>query len=363
MTNVVRYATDPTGSNPDNLVSGEVVVLSNRPIRAFAPKYGPFYVNSLIVYDKATGATVPSSGYKVPMICQEPTLRYGEAIADAVIVTDQSVSSEIYVTYQALGGTYQNNVDNIVQIFESWANDNRNIDYDTGVFNKPLEFPPSQHAHFLSDIFGFEPIVFELERIVQALMVGNNIGYEQIIQALLANTLTEADIDSGNVSAKVVTYDMFVYALRRLGATLFTVKPESNTIFNGRSCWVSVKSTQDDENDILYWTIEHITTTPDDFVVGSGLVQMTDGDGRFMVQVRLDTQPEEEEHFRVVLRKGSQSGVVLAKSKTMTLPKHASHRNDRIIDGMRFMNISSPRIRRTVRTIAGNRAAWTGQLS
>ena len=119
-----RYPEDPTGVNPDNLVSGEIHQLSNRPIRVAVPKYAPFFTDSLIVYDGLTQQPlVRGQDYKIPTISREATLRFGKEIADAILIENSNVSDEIRITYQVLGGVHQNNIDNIVNIYEQFVND------------------------------------------------------------------------------------------------------------------------------------------------------------------------------------------------------------------------------------------------
>lgn len=364
MATLHRYPLDASGVNPNNFISGEVHNLSTREIRVAVPKYGPFFSDSVVVYDGVSMRKLDKNvDYRIPTISQELSLRYGQEIADTILIENRDVSGMIRVSYQVLGGDYQNNISNIVQIFEAWVNDNRSLDWTTAVYGKPSTFPPSEHAHYLADVFGFEPIVFELERMVQAISIANSQGYELLYQGLKNHVVSEEDIDKGLVSDRLMTFERFLQALECYNFNSIKVTPAAMNVFNGKSLWVKVEASNAPINEVYYWSIEHIGTSNQDFITASGIVTLTNGVGEFMLQVANTETSEKDELFRIVLKRRNQDGVVLFRSRPLTLIQHRSSRKGRIIDGLIYPNTRSTRVRQSARALCANRGLWLHTFS
>lgn len=364
MTTLHRYPLDPTGVNPNNFISGEVHTLSARQIRVAVPKHGPFFSDSVVVYDGVSMQRLNRGvDYRIPTISQELSLRYGQEIAETLLIENQSVSSTIRVSYQALGGEFQNNIDSIVQIFEAWVNDNRSVDWSSAVFGKPNTFPPAPHPHYLADVFGFEPITFELERIVQAIGMANAEGYELLYKGLKGHTVSEEDVANGVVSDKYVSFERLLQALQCYNFNSIKLTPERTSIFNGKSFWVKVEASNAPLSEVYHWSIEHIGTSNADFITASGIVTLTNGVGEFMVQVASSGQSEKDELFRLVLKRHNQDGVVLMRSYPLTLVQHRSARRNRIIEGLLYANTRSTRVRQSARVLTANRGLWQHTFS
>lgn len=359
-----RYPEDPTGVNPDNFISGEVHTLSDRPIRVIVPRYAPFFVKSVIIYDGLTmQPLIKGSDYRIPTISQELSLKYGEAIADAILIENPSVSSDVRISYQAVGGDYQNNIDNIVNIYEALMNDVRLVDWETGVYGKPAQYPPTLHPHWLSDISGFEPLVFEMERIAQAIMLGNTPAFDMILAAIRAMAVSEAEIDLGAPVAKFMTQERLLYALDKYNYNSMTITPVSAKLLNGRSQWFEVKCTNVPDQVTYYWTIAHEGTDQADFEANSGLVTLVNGVGRFMVQSVKDRHAEDEEYFRVQVRRSGILGLVMATSRVMTLLAHRAIGDSGILEALRISCMNSPRLGMTAKTHGIQRRSWTARFN
>jgi len=359
-----RYSEDPTGANPDNLVSPELHSLTNRKIRVIIPKYAPFFTKDLALYDNLTQRRlVAGTDYRIPVISREATLRYGLEVADAILIENTDVASQVRIGYQCVGGDIQNNIDNIVNIYESFLNDNRSVDWVTGLLGKPTEYPPSEHAHYLSEVFGFEPIVFELERIAQAITLGNAPAFEGILQAMKEQIVTEADIDSGKAVAKYMTLERMIYALDKFNFNTMTMTPNEVSLANGKSQWFEVAATNVADKVSYFWTIKHEGTMPADFAANSGNVSLVNGKGSFMIQVVKSQASENDETFRLELRKGGVLGHVLMTTPAMTLKGHSSYYDDRILEAVRIEDINSPRLRLTAKTHAAHKGAWNADFN
>ena len=312
---VYRYAEDPTGTNPDNYVTAELHELSEKPVRVIVPTYGLFYTESLRLYDQVTmRPLVHMQDYRVPIINQEASLKFGKEIGDAILIENIEVSNKVLISYQVLGGVYQNNISTITSIFETWLNDNRGVDWLTGVFGKPNEYPPAPHPHWMTDLFGFETFNFMLERIVQAIMMGNTGAFDDLILAIERRIVSEPEIDVAEPVKRVVSLQRLLYALDKLNYNSMTLTPESYDLRRGRDLWFDLKVTNMPEDPQLYWTIEHGTTENGDFSWESGVVILNRGVARFKIHSERTLGQVPGRTFRLNIRKNGAQGHVLARS-------------------------------------------------
>lgn len=189
----IKYPLDPTGISPANLVVGEAKTLGNTKIRVFGMLYGPFFTESLVVKDAANGRVlIRDVDYYATEMYQLPTEMYGKEICAIVIITNQTVSANVTVDYQVLGGEFSYSYDAIVQLITKLNLDNRPVAWGS-LIDKPDAFEPAPHLHDAGDVYGMEYIVVALERVVQAIQIGSLGGESKIygyidsqVQALYA---------------------------------------------------------------------------------------------------------------------------------------------------------------------------------
>lgn len=204
---------DLTGTNSSNRIIDEPHSLSNRPTRSFAPKLGPFFAESAVIMD---GATVLSRGqdYQFVELHQELTLKTGKEVCSVGLIINPNVSSNIIMTYQAVGGHYQYSDEPIANLYQSVINDNRAVDWVNDVFNKPTEYNPTIHRHLLDDVFGFEPIVDHLERLKRAVTLGQTTIVLEIVNSLLSKFKCK-ELPKVLPSNKLIQYDALLFFLSR----------------------------------------------------------------------------------------------------------------------------------------------------
>lgn len=349
-----RYPEDLTGTNPDNLVTGELHSLSDRPIRVVVPKYGPFYVDdTLVLFDNFTQRPlIRGTDYRVPMIVQEATLRTGKEVGDAILIENPSVSPQIRISYQNLGADYQSNIENIVRIYESYLDDNRSVDWLEGIYGKPNSFPPSPHPHYLSDLFGFEPMTVQMERIAQAILLGNTPAFEQFLKSVDSKMATLEEMEAGEPLKKFVTLEGMLHVLDKYNFNTIIMEPNYWELRNGGTLWFDVFATNIMDEDRYYWTIEHTTSSEADFVANSGVVSMVHGEGRFSIQASLDIEAEPEERFKVALRRNSPTGQIVATTRPIPLIDHRARLPVTIQQSMMVCCERSPQVRRTAKLLS-----------
>lgn len=210
--NAIPLDLDPSGQNPDNLISNEPYSLSSRQTRSIATKMGPFFAKSLVIRD-GTRELNRGTDYQVVELHQEATLLYAQEIASIVLIINPAVSSTGTISYQALGGHYASNSAPIANLYETVINDNRPVDW-VNVLNKLVEYPPSIHRHLLEDIYGFEPVVDYLERIKSAITLGQTDVLLSIIRELTSGFACK-ELPKVLPSSKMMAYDSMLYFLSR----------------------------------------------------------------------------------------------------------------------------------------------------
>ena len=176
---VLRYPLDPTGSNPNNLVTGEIQTMPARTVRAIAPDYGAFYSDSLVITDNATNQVLTASQYYAAEMYSLPSYEFGQEICSIIMITDPTVSSSVSLQYQCLGGEYQTAQTAIIQQIYNLNLDDRPAAWPA-IIGKPDAFPPSAHLHDAGDLYGFEYVTNALDRIRAAILLGDDASHDAI---------------------------------------------------------------------------------------------------------------------------------------------------------------------------------------
>lgn len=178
--NRIRYEFDKSGTNPNNLVSGESHVLSDRLKRVFMPKHAHFYCQSVVIRDKKTGSIVPKTSYSFDDESETIAMLTGKAAASIIIIHDSTVSKNITIDYQVVGGQYSSvDVKALVNRLNNIDLDNRPVSWNN-IFNKPKAYNPTEHLHPLWQTFGYENLVYVVERLVQATLTGDEASHTVI---------------------------------------------------------------------------------------------------------------------------------------------------------------------------------------
>ena len=77
-----RYLEDLTGTSPNNKVVGDIYSLSIKDVRAVATRYGPFFGESIVVYDDVNNIPlVKNKDYSLVGLLLELTERTGKGIS------------------------------------------------------------------------------------------------------------------------------------------------------------------------------------------------------------------------------------------------------------------------------------------
>lgn len=320
-TPLIRYPEDFTGINPNNKIVDEIKpLLSDKRYRAAAPTYGPFFAESIVIYDNGNNRLlVRGVDYNCAELLQEASIKVGKEIYNLIIIDTNLVSSTVRITYQALGGYWQFNAEAIVNLYEAFINDDRPVDW-LNVLNKPIWYVPTLHNHYLSEIYGFETLTNAIERLRNAVILSDVPAFEAVLDYVRARVLDKAtfeDIDLGLPENKVITLETLMYSLTKFNFNTFSISPSKTFLIPNQQTSYVVTTTNIDDDTSLYWTLEHIDTTSDDFFTTSGIAVVNDNKCNLSIVPKVASVTENNERFRIQLRRNSVSGPVIFTSNIM----------------------------------------------
>ncbi len=200
---VWNYDKDLSGTNPNNLVSGEVHNIPAVNGRAFATDNGPFYSDSVVVKVKDTGVTLTRGvDYKCLYLYADATAASGKSVTAVIQIVNASVIGDVLVDYQVVGGEFSSNAYALEEAIAALEIDNRAITW-INVLNKPAVFPPEPHLHAATDLYGFEYLVDAINDMIQAILLGDTTSHDQIY--LRMATIKKQLQDDYN--AKIATFN------------------------------------------------------------------------------------------------------------------------------------------------------------
>jgi hypothetical protein len=206
---IIKYPLDLTGTSPENNVLGELHTLEPGINRAAIPRYGAFFTESLVVLDTDTGeALIPNDQYVPIMYYADPSERTGKEVCAGIIVTDQTVSSELSINYQVVGGDYANITQVILDLIANLNLDSREVMWGD-LLGRPDAFPPDKHLHDLGDLYGFEYVVQALDEVRQAILYGDQASHQEL------RDMIDARYQSALVRAEEVRAEAQVHADRQ----------------------------------------------------------------------------------------------------------------------------------------------------
>lgn len=181
----VKYPLDKTGTSITNKVVGEIREINSTRERAFVPAAGPFYADSMVITNNATGKVlVPVDDYILCQPFQQAALRTGKDV-ECVIWLKTDVPIEVKIDYQVVGGEYSFNIDALLQMIQEIDLDGRPVTWGS-IIGRPTAYPAAPHIHDIGDTYGWEYVVFQLEGIRNAILVGDEASHDELRQQMQA---------------------------------------------------------------------------------------------------------------------------------------------------------------------------------
>ncbi len=179
MPKIVQYPLDLTATSPTNLIVGEERDIFVNTERAFVPVAGSFYAESFKIVDADTDVPlVPVDDYVLAQPHSQAALRSGRDVQSVVVLKIQAPRRVRY-QYQAVGGEYSWNLEALVNLISELNLDERPVKWGS-IVGRPLSYPPAPHMHDIGDTYGWEYVVWELERISNAILVGDEASHDEL---------------------------------------------------------------------------------------------------------------------------------------------------------------------------------------
>lgn len=201
----IRYEFDKSGRNPNNLVSEEGHVLNDREVRIISPRHAHFYIESVVIKDKKTNQVVPRASYFFDDTSETIAGLTGLGAASTIVLVDKTVSKNISVTYQAVGGQFTSiDIPALQNKLNSLNLDNRPVSW-LNIANKPDAFPPAEHFHPIWQTYGYEGLIYVIERLIKATLIGDEESHNVIWEAIggfdakLEKLKNKVDVDVANL--------------------------------------------------------------------------------------------------------------------------------------------------------------------
>lgn len=158
-----RYPLDLTGNHPDNRVMAEVHSITPQE-RIFNVMAGAFYTESVQITYLGERLTAHED-FRFHRVVEDAIRQSGKDVAMLIEITDKSVSGDIEVRYQAVGGEFQNIHESLVDMLENYKHDARGTFYKD-IIEKPRFFEPVRHLTSIYDIYGLNPLTGPLNELV-----------------------------------------------------------------------------------------------------------------------------------------------------------------------------------------------------
>lgn len=220
----IRYPEDRTGESQANRVKNEPHQLPSRNVRAIAPLHGPFYVHNLTVRDKSNNRVLKRGvDFEVGEFYDIPSARSSKTVCAIILITNRQVSSLVEIDYNVYGGEFSYSVQALIDMINALELDNRPVEWPN-IIGIPDEFNPAPHLHDLGDLYGFEYLVSILDRVREAILIGDAAHHDAILDYIdkrndemgelmdQLRALINAHIDNDNNPHKVTRNQLDVYS-------------------------------------------------------------------------------------------------------------------------------------------------------
>lgn len=214
-----QYPLDLSGTALTNRITNESITFTQERDRFFVPTGGPYFSESIAMHDASNGQLmVPNVDYKCLHLIVAASVEATAQICSVIHVIRPTTG--ILLTRQVIGGLYSETTSVIRDLINTFPVPDNTVEWGH-IFNKPTEFPPAYHFHDINDFTGWNDVVFVLEEIRKAIMLGNTglisnlMTYLQAyitqeLQGLTFDYATAAEIAAGVVSDKPIAPDQFM---------------------------------------------------------------------------------------------------------------------------------------------------------
>lgn len=191
----IQYPFDRTGIAESNRVVSVRDILTNKA-RAFVPDGGPFYADSVVITNLDTGETLrPIDDYLLVQPHMNAALRTARDVQSVVYIKIPA-PVRIQVTRQVVGGEFSYNLQALYDLLDQVNLDEREVKWGS-ILGRPWAYPAAPHLHDIGDTYGWEYVVWQLEKIARAILIGDDASHEELrLQIKAVNDSIQAYFDA-----------------------------------------------------------------------------------------------------------------------------------------------------------------------
>jgi hypothetical protein len=193
---IIQYPLDLSGTSPTNRIVGERREITTNTERVFVPKAGPFFTESFVIYNDETGEPLkPVDDYLLVQPFAQASLRSGKDVQSAVVLK-MNAPVIVRMDYHVVGGEYSWNLGALADLITELNLDERAVKWGS-IIGRPTMYPAAPHIHDIGDTYGWEYVVWQLERVTNAILVGDEASHEELRQQMLyLRDQLQANIDA-----------------------------------------------------------------------------------------------------------------------------------------------------------------------
>lgn len=169
---IYKYPLDLRGVLDTNLISGEVYEINAAELPIVVAREGDFFGDTLKIKDGSTGGNlVPEVDFAPVCFDIDATEAVGgrPCYGAFKFLRPEAAPSKILVEYRLVGGEYVNRVAALIDTAINVLEDKRQSSWEN-ILNKPTDYPPKLHNHYLSEITDFGALIQAIRDNTEALL-------------------------------------------------------------------------------------------------------------------------------------------------------------------------------------------------
>lgn len=174
MSDIKLYRLDLSGESPLNRVVNEshsLIQVTGRTNRVFVTKYGGYYTHNFKLRD-ANGQPLYEGIHYINTYLYDVLSRLtGKEVMAMVVITDPTVKAPVACDYNAVGGYFSPNAEELKIALDKLALDELHFNWED-IIGLPEAFKPKPHADEYWQLYGCDSIVTELNRIANVIPFG-----------------------------------------------------------------------------------------------------------------------------------------------------------------------------------------------
>lgn len=196
----ITYPFDPSGTLPSNRVTNEkhVITASNyRDYHFIVPLCGPLFTDNCIVthkgLDNVVRTLVEGVDFQFTHWFIGATRGCAKSIYGSISFMNISLSGEITLAYNTLGGNWTLNTPKLIQILADTLHNPRITSFEQ-VSGKPTVFPVIDHEWHLKDMVGMTDVVTAINNLTLAIQTSLTTGFANHVALHNPHGTTAADV-------------------------------------------------------------------------------------------------------------------------------------------------------------------------